>query len=271
MPETIELRGSDPHRGESFYLAAGPIGCVLLHGFLATPHEMRWLGQHLHRRNITIDAPRLAGHGARPEDLARATWRDWYDSALQATHQLRQHCTYVFAAGQSLGGALSLLLAAHNKIDGAIAINTALRVFNRRLKVAHLLAPFIPYSKKGLANLHDPEALAQHADYRRIPTRAAASLYQLTRELDRQLPNVAVPLLIVQSRQDQVVRPDNAQIIFERVASTDKHILWLERGGHIASEDYDKQILFDQTLRFLQDHGQQTQTPNSNSNSNSSL
>jgi len=98
----------------------------------------------------------------------------------------------------------------------------------------------------------------------------ASGYFTMTRELDRQLPNISVPLLIVQSRQDQVVRPDNAHIIFDRVTSHDKRILWLERGGHIAAEDYDKQILFNQILRFIQDHSQsnldpQTRTLNSNS------
>jgi pimeloyl-ACP methyl ester carboxylesterase len=81
--------------------------------------------------------------------------------------------------------------------------------YDRRLKYARFLAPFKPYTPKGLANLHDPTALADHADYLRIPTRAAAELRRVTRALERTLPRVDVPVLVIQSRLDRVVPPEN--------------------------------------------------------------
>jgi len=59
---------------------------------------------------------------------------------------------------------------------------------------------------------------------------------------------------VIQARGDRVVPPDNAQSIFDRVATTDKRLLWLDRGGHIATEDYDKEIVFEETLRFIVAH-----------------
>jgi carboxylesterase len=247
-----ELRGSDPRAGEPFCFEGGPTGCVLLHGFTAAPREMRPLGRVLNGGGVTVHGARIAGHGTRPEDLARTTWRDWYASALDAVRELRARCNRVFACGLSLGGALSLLLAANGAVDGAVAINTPLRPYDKRMKYARFLALFLPYTAKGLADLHDPKALADHADYPRIPTRAAAELYSLTRALERQLPRVDTPLLVIQSRHDRVVPPDNAQSIFDRVASGDKRLVWLDRGGHIATEDYDKDIVFEATLRFIE-------------------
>ena len=256
------MRGSDPNAGEPFFFAGGSIGCVLLHGFTAAPREMRPMGEFLNERGIAVHGARLAGHGTRPEDLARTTWRDWYTSALGAVHGLRGRCRAVFTCGLSLGGALSLLLAADKEVDGAIAVNTPLHPYDRRLKYARFLAPLKPYTPKGLANLHDPAALADHADYLRIPTRAAAELRRVTRALERALPRVDAPVLVIQSRLDRVVPPENGQTIFDRIATSDKRLVWLARGGHIATEDYDKEIVFDEALRFIEAHSLQPPTSN---------
>lgn len=259
---SVELRGSDPNAGEPFFFAGGSIGCVLLHGFTAAPREMRPMGEFLNERGITVHGVRLAGHGTCPEDLARTTWRDWYTCALDSARGLRGRCRAVFTCGLSLGGALSLLLAADKEVDGAIAINTPLRPHDKRLKYARFLAPFKPYTPKGLANLYDPAALADHADYFRVPTRAAAELHRLTRVLEHALPCVAAPVLVIQSRLDRVVPPEDGQTIFDRIATSDKRLVWLARGGHIATEDYDKEIIFEEALHFIEAHGVQLLTSN---------
>jgi carboxylesterase len=213
---------------------------------------MRPLGQYLSAAGVTAYGTRLAGHGTRPEDLARSGWRDWYASALEAVRGLRSDCDRVFACGLSLGAALALLLGARGEVDGVISIAAPLRPRDRRLKYARYFAPFKAYSPKGLADLHDPAARAAHADYVRVPTRAAASLHDLTRVLARELPRVNVPLLVIHSRLDRVVPPADAQAVFDRAATPDKRLVWLERGGHIATEDYDKERVFAETLRFIQ-------------------
>lgn len=252
-PAHADLRGTDPRASEPFFFDGGLTGCVLLHGFTAAPREMRPLGEFLNKTGgLTIHGVRLAGHGTRPEDLARTTWRDWYASALDAVHGLRARCDRVFACGLSLGGVMSLLLGARGEVDGVIAIAAPLHPYDRRLKYARLLAPLKPYTLKGLADLHDPAALADHADYPRIPTRAAAELHAVTRAVYRELPSVRVPLLLIHSRFDRVVPPDNTQTIYDRVASQNKRIVWLERGGHIATEDYDQAVVFEETRRFIE-------------------
>ena len=253
-----EVRGSDACAGDAFAFDGGSAGCALMHGFTAAPREMRPLGRYLNEiGGFTVHGVRLAGHGTRPEDLAQTTWRDWYASGLEAVRGLRARCDRVFACGLSLGGVLSLLLAARGEVDGVAAIAAPLRPYDRRLKVARFLAPFKPYTPKSLADLHDPAALADHADYVRIPTRAAAELYRATREVERALPRVSVPVLVIHSRRDRVVPPADAQTIFDRVTAADKRLVWLERGGHIATEDYDKAVVFEETLRFIQSHAHQ--------------
>src|SRR5437879_6801892 len=95
-------------------LGSGPRGALLLHGFAGTPPELRRLGEHLAAHGWRCAAPAMAGHATMPEDLERATWRDWAESAGRALDELAAECTQVVVAGQSMGGSMALHLAAHD-------------------------------------------------------------------------------------------------------------------------------------------------------------
>jgi carboxylesterase len=248
------MRGAAIDQVQPFAFDRGPIGCVLLHGFTAAPKEMRPLGDYLAARDITVRGVRYAGHGTTPQDLARTTWRDWVASAEEAVYGLRQRCSQVWSIGLSLGGLISLYLAEQQLVDGVCAIAPAIYPPDRRMAIARLLTPFMPYARKDLADLHDPIALAEHADYELFPTRAVAELNALMRHTRRALHQVDVPLLLVFARHDRVVSLDALETIWSRVASTDKQQLILERGGHIVTEDYDKEIAFAAIDQFLRQH-----------------
>src|SRR4030095_16396304 len=91
---------------EPYFHRGGKVGCLCLHGFTASPAEVKWFAQHLAAEGYTVYAPRLAGHGTRPQDLARTRWTDWYASASDGYHLLRQQCEKVFVCGMSMGGLL---------------------------------------------------------------------------------------------------------------------------------------------------------------------
>ena len=248
------VRGAAADQIQPFAFDRGPIGCVLLHGFTAAPKEMRPLGDYLAARNFTVRGVRYAGHGTSPQDLARTTWHDWMASAETAVAELRSRCNRVWSIGLSLGGLISLQLAEKHLVDGVCAIAPAIFPPDRRMALARWLAPFLPYSHKDLADLHDPIALAEHADYELFPTRAVAELNALMRHTRRQLNQIDVPLLLIFARNDRVVPLSALDYLWPRVASTDKQQLILERGGHIVTEDYDKGIAFAVIDQFLRQH-----------------
>jgi carboxylesterase len=245
------VRGASADQIQPFAFDRGPIGCVLLHGFTAAPKEMRPLGDYLAARNYTVRGVRYAGHGTSPQDLARTTWRDWVASAEKAVDELRNRCTHVWSIGLSLGGLISLQLAEKHLVDGVCAIAPAIFPPDRRMALARWLAPFLPYSHKDLADLHDPIALAEHADYELFPTRSVAELNALMRHTRRRLKQIDVPLLLIFARNDRVVSLGALDYLWPRVASTDKQQIILEHGGHIVTEDYDKEIAFAAIDQFL--------------------
>ena len=248
------VRGAPIDQVQPFAFDRGPIGCVLLHGLTAAPKEMRPLGDYLAARDYTVRGVRYAGHGTSPQDLAQTIWRDWVSSATTAIVELRRRCTQVWAIGLSLGGLISLYLAEQHAVDGVCAIAPAIFPPDRRMAMARFLTPFLPYTRKDPADLHDPIALAEHADYDLFPTRAIAQLYDLMKRTRRHLHQIDGPLLLIFARHDQVIALNSLDYLRARVCSAQQDHLILERGGHIVTEDYDKEIAFEAIERFLKHH-----------------
>ena len=68
------------------------LGIVLVHGFLASPAELRELGEKLAARGHAVIGVRLAGHGTSPWDLRDRSWQDWLESRSEEhTSELQSH------------------------------------------------------------------------------------------------------------------------------------------------------------------------------------
>ncbi len=115
--------------GSTFFLPGNkPIGVLLLHGFTATTVEVRPLAEYLNRQGYSVFCPLLPGHGTRPEDMIPVRWQDWYETAQNGLERLKG-ISNLFVAGESMGGLLSLLLAAsHPWIKGVILYAPAIKI-----------------------------------------------------------------------------------------------------------------------------------------------
>jgi carboxylesterase len=245
---------------EPFFHYGNHVGCLLLHGFTGTPNEMRELGTRLKARGYTVTGPALAGHASRIEDMLPTRWDDWYRTATDAYDQLAQTCHTIFPIGLSLGGALALHLAAHRPVSGAVAVSAPASVDNWRMLPLRLLRPlfrFIPTIKKNLkrSDAQDPKLYARRLRYMAYPTAAAASMIRdfFPHVMD-DLKDVRAPALLIQPRGDQTIPRRSMETIHAKLGSREKDMVWLERGGHQALEDLDKEIAFEHIARFIQRH-----------------
>jgi carboxylesterase len=238
--------------GEPFLLSSGRIGCLLIHGFTGTPAEMRPLGIHLNEQGFTALGIRLFGHATRPADMIRARRGDWLADVEAGLDMLRGACDKVAAIGLSMGGLLALWAGSQAAVEAVVCLSTPLAMpHSGQLRFARALSRLVPYVSKGIPDWHDPEAAAGHVTYPVYPTRAAAELRDLIRDVRQTLPKVQVPLLVVQARGDRAVPPDSMAIILENVASADKQSLWLEDSGHVITRDRQRETVFATASAFL--------------------
>lgn len=238
--------------GEPFLFAGGRIGCLLVHGFTGTPAEMRPLGVHLHEQGYSALGIRLFGHGTRPEDMIRARRGDWLADVESGVNVLRGMCDMVVAAGLSMGGLLALWAGEQGAVEAVVCLSTPLAMpRNGRMRFARALSRLVRFVPKGAPDWHDAAAAQGHVTYPAYPTRAAAELRDLMRDVRRNLPNMRAPLLIVQARGDKAVPPESMEVLLKNVGSADKDALWLEDSGHVITRDRQRRTVFDAVSDFI--------------------
>jgi carboxylesterase len=234
----------DPAVVAPWHLGAGRRGALLLHGFAGTPPELRRLGEHLAAHGWRCSGPVMAGHGTTPEAMARTRWQDWAASASMALDRLASECDEVVVAGQSMGGAMALHLAAMNPGIRAVATLAApIWLSDRRLKVIGLAKHFQRWytPDPNDVDLADPAAVNELYSYGRRSTGSIHELTRLTGAVRRELPMVRQPVLLLHGGGDRTVDPRNASDIAGRlVCSREVEVAIYPRSGHAMSVDVDR-------------------------------
>lgn len=235
-------------------IAAGDIGCLLVHGFSGSPLEMVPLGEALSDAGWEVAIAQLAGHGTSPKDLAGTHWQDWVASAAEAYEDLRRRTRRQAIIGLSMGGAIALYLAAREGADAVVAISTPIRVrpmLAGAARVASRVIPLFPVIFR--LSPRDPMARQYRSPYAQIPLGATAELSALLSETARSLPSVTAPLLVVQGRRDWVIPRESGEEILARASHAHGRLFWLRRSGHLATLDRDRELLYQEVKAFLKD------------------
>ena len=209
---------------------------------------MRPMGRWLADRGISVVGPRLPGHGTTWEDLEGTTWQDWEREAESALLELSGRCSTVIAVGLSMGGAMVLHLAAKHsdKLKGIVAINPDVR----RPQLAFApVARLFTRTTKGVGN--DIKKPGQdEIVYDRVPLKAAAQLGRFYRLVQKEIPSVGGPLLVFSSPEDHVAKPSNSRYVIQHAGSSQKELVTLPNSYHVATLDYDADLIFERTLEF---------------------
>lgn len=238
---------------EPFLFPGGKTGCLLVHGFTGTPKEMRPLAERLNQKKITIFGVRLAGHATKTEDLVRTRWQDWLLSVEDGIQVLSNLCEEIFLGGLSMGGMLSLIASSrYPNLKGVIAMATPIELPRVcRLRIARPLSLFIPNIRKDKNESQDQLILKDHVDYPVYPIKAIAELNDLTVILRDSLPKIKIPVLLINSQTDKTVPLVHAQRIKELLTSATVEQVVLEKSGHMITEDFDRESVFEAVNQFI--------------------
>jgi len=221
---------------ERFELSGTNGACVLLvHGYTGTPGEMRMLGEHLNGLGFGAVGILLPGHGTTAEDLARTKFSDWCDAVEDEAKRARKKYAKVFAAASSMGGAVALWTAADGVFDRLALLSTPVKVYGERhvprTKTFQKDAAGFEYAVKKRRIYDLPEKY--WLSYDRYPLSPLQDAFAKIDLLEKErLARVRCPLLIMQSKVEKHVRPESAEIIFDKAGSADKKIVWYEHSGH---------------------------------------
>ena len=153
---------------------------------------------------------------------------------------LRERSDRVFAVGVSMGGLLSLLLAAEERLDAVAVIGVPLR-FSRAIRWSVPIARYVmPYrEKKEGSDIQDDAARARHPGMSAMPLASVHELVRLQRRVAAGLPKITIPILAAHGALDRTAAPVDASRILANVNSGDRELHLLERSGHVVPVDHD--------------------------------
>jgi carboxylesterase len=232
--------------------------CLLIHGFTGTPKEMRWMGEYLHQHGYTCLGIRLTGHATHPEDMIRSHWTDWTVSVEDGYHLLRGLTEDIFLIGLSMGGILSLLMSRRLNVQGVISMSAPSRLPTDYpiwlLKFVSLLIRYRPKTREAPGSgWFDKTAYQGHIAYSQNPVRSVAELKKLTLEMWAALPHVNVPVLLMHSKDERYVLPDNMESIYDGLVNTpDRTKVYITGSGHNLPRDASREKVFQAALEFIQ-------------------
>ena len=243
---------------EPFFLPGNSTGCLLSHGFTASPQEVRELGIHLHAQGYTVLGVRLFGHGTQWQDLARSKWTDWLASIEDGYHLLKQSCDEIIPIGLSTGAMLNLILASQIRFPAIVAMATpsdlpSISALQLLYPILPLLSRFLPAIKKGEPDWRDPEALRLRVQYDCYPLKSVFEFGKCVRALQRILPLITAPLLLLHSSEDGFVQPEHSERIAASVASADVRMHFVDNSNHVISSDAQRHKVFNLTTAFIKD------------------
>ena len=236
---------------EPFFLRGNETGILLIHGFTGSPAELLPLGKFLNQAGFTVLCIRLAGHGTDENNLSRTTCDDWFNSVLDGYSLLRSSCEKIFVIGHSMGSLLSLKLAAVKNLDKLVTLSPPFFINDG----FHLekLPPrsdceglFVVKPRRKLKNV--PPAV--NKTYRRFPLVCVHEFLKLRDEVQKLLPQIQTPLLIMHAKDDHTAEVKSAKFLYQSVASTQVRLITVSNGGHLIPLNEGREFIFEKVLEF---------------------
>ena len=198
-------------------MAKQPFGVLIVHGFSSSLDCVRGVEPPLQALGLPTRMPTLRGHGAEsPEALQGIVWQDWVADAEAALQDLLTEAQQAIVIGHSMGGLVTLTLAAERPevIDSIVLAASAVQLASPLApgRPLYFLAPLIAWLRGKLdmpPTYADPELAQYDTNYPWVPGDAVLSLLEFSKITRRRLPEVRVPALIMQSRNDSTVAPES--------------------------------------------------------------
>ncbi len=228
-------------------------GALVLHGFTGNPSSMRGLAEAFAAAGLHVELPRLPGHGTTIEDMMTTSWSDWLGEAEAAYERLAARCSRLVIAGLSMGGTLTLHLGhAHPGVAGLVCVNPATRP--QAPEVVAMLQDMVAGGTTVIpgigSDIADPDV--RESAYEGTPVPQLLSLVgDGLAPLDEMVPSISAPLLLFTSPNDHVVEPAQSDHLAARYGGPVERVT-LERSYHVATQDYDKGIIFQRSVAFAQ-------------------
>ncbi len=240
---------------QPFYqVGTGAGACLLIHGLGGGVYELQPLGIRLHQQGWTVRGMNLPGHDQPSRRMPDSTWPQWQECVYTEYQQLAQTHDQVAVVGFSNGGLLALHLAAQVSLSRLVLLAPFLGMAAILYPLIYTVGYGIPRLPRWRLPIADPEMEAQARRvcfFQDFNLTAVRSALALQRQVHPSLPQITVPTLVIQSRQDRVVDPQATWLGFQKLGSSEKFFHWLADCDHIITLDRQRERVYQLVGDFL--------------------
>jgi carboxylesterase len=228
------------------------VGVLLVHGFTGSPPSMRPWGEFLHSKGYTVRIPLLPGHGTKVEDLNKTKWQEWPAKVTHELCELQNTCDTIILVGLSMGGGTVLNVAEskNEAIAGIILVNPMIYVKGVPVELAFLVSRLQKLRTSVGDDIKRPGITEW--GYDALPTRGIYQLLKMLRITRQNLAKVTVPVQLFHSVEDHTLPVANTEIVLAGVSSQNKTRIELVNSYHVATLDYDQELIFQNSLTFIE-------------------
>jgi carboxylesterase len=234
-----------------FTFEAGPRAVLLLHGFTGNSADVRMMGRFLQKKGYTCHAPIYKGHGQALENILEYDPEDWWEDVTAAYGHLKNlgH-TEIAVGGLSLGGVFSLKLGYTVPIKGIIPMCAPMYFRSEESMSSGLIQHAREY--KELEGKSKKQVGEEIERIKQLPTDTFKGIQDLVKDVRDHIDHIYAPTLVVQARNDEIINPDSANVIYENVESNNKHIKWYEESSHVITLAKEKEQFHEDVFQFLE-------------------
>ncbi len=232
--------------------ANAKIGIILVHGYTGSPASVRPWAEYLHNHGYSVRTPLLPGHGTEASDLNLVKWQEWPQKIEKELAEMSKSCESIFMADLSMGGGTTLYIAQKHgdKLTGIILVNPMIHVAFVTPTIAYALSRFQKMRKSVGDDIKRPNVT--EFGYDALPTRGLHQLIKFLKITRANLAKVSVPLQLFHSVDDHTLPVSNTEIVMAGVSSTNKSRIDLVNSYHVATLDYDAELIFQNSKTFIE-------------------
>lgn len=228
------------------------VGCLVIHGFAGVPINEKPILNIMRQYGFTVYAPLLKGHGTDIYDLENASYTDWISDAENAYKKLKDSgCKDILVYGHSLGALLALKLAeSEPDIKAVLSFSAPIRVHDFSIYYQWRL----PHPRFRPVSFKD-KVSAEEYYYEKYPVSKQKDICTLMKDVEKDLDKINCPMLVIQSKNDEVVRTKSAWMICERTNAPRKEVLLLSDSVHNSIDEKENEKMENKIHSFFNNIG----------------
>ena len=223
---------------------------ICLHGHGATTYESLPIGQMMFDHGIDCAGLLLPAHGIKDIKTAQTQMgeikmKDWLDHTRKEIQTARKLYSQVFIYGQSMGGAIALIMAAEGLVDACAVTAPSLKL-PRIAKITSFL---------GWLNVNMSIDVSQNPIFNEVyPFRnmkESKQLYKLSLLARKKLTLITCPVCVCHSHKDKTIDPMVVDMIRHSVTGP-VEVGWFDKSEHSMTLDVQAKGIGEKIFQFFQ-------------------